>query len=376
MKRKRLAIISHTEHYKHPDGTIAGWGPTISEINHLAGNFEVIYHLAFLHPGSPPPSSLPYTSPNIKFVPLQPLGGKGMGAKLKLLWNMPTILKTVRKTLQQADVFQLRAPTGMGVFLIPYLTLISNKKGWYKYAGNWGQENPPLGYALQRRMLKLQKRPVTINGFWPGQPNHCHSFENPCLTEADIKAGRSVAEEKVFQPPFVFTFIGRLGEAKGVSTLLEALQQIPLEKIKSLHFVGDSEESETYKKAAAFLGDKVSFHGFLSQPGVHALLKESHFLLLPSKSEGFPKVIAEAACYGVIPVVSNVGSISHYVNHSNGFLWNPITGIGYGDLLKTVVNSSEDDLKHRSGQTTLLAEAFTFNKYLNKLNESVFRKLS
>lgn len=290
-----------------------------------------------------------------------------------MLWHIPAIINTVRKTLRQVDVFQLRAPTGMGVFLIPYLMLFSKKRGWYKYAGNWGQENPPFGYTLQRRMLKLQKRPVTINGFWPGQPNHCHSFENPCLTEADIKAGKSVAEEKVFQPPFVFTFIGRLDESKGVSTLLEALQQIPLEKIKTLHFVGDGEESETYKKAAAFLGDKVNFHGFVTQHEVHAILKESHFLLLPSKSEGFPKVIAEAACYGAIPIVSAVGSIPHYINQSNGFLWDPNTGKSYGELVQKAVDSSPETLKLMAVKVTELAAAFTFNNYLQKLESSVFK---
>src|SRR5690606_41847313 len=66
-----------------------------------------------------------------------------------------------------------------------YLTLFCHKKGWYKYAGNWNQKKPPLGYALQRWMLKHQKRKVTINGSWPKQPKHCITFENPCLTEKE-----------------------------------------------------------------------------------------------------------------------------------------------------------------------------------------------
>src|SRR5690606_10301011 len=120
---------------------------------------------------------------NINFVPLTPLGGKGYAAKLKIILNIPKIIRVVQKTLQKVDVFQLRTPTGIGVFLIPYLTLFSNKAGWYKYAGNWNQKNPPFGYAVQRWMLKNQTRKVTINGTWPKQPKHCLTFENPCLTE-------------------------------------------------------------------------------------------------------------------------------------------------------------------------------------------------
>jgi len=66
----KLAIISHTEHYKDGDGNIVGWGPTITEINHLAKDFEKIYHVAFFHPEDAPPSSLRYTAPNVEFVPL------------------------------------------------------------------------------------------------------------------------------------------------------------------------------------------------------------------------------------------------------------------------------------------------------------------
>src|SRR5690606_6991269 len=162
-------------------------------------DFKEIYHIAFLHTGAPPPSSLPYTSANIKFVPLTPVGGKGMGEKIKIILNLPKIISVVQKTLNRVDAFQLRTPTGMGVFLIPYLTLFCNKKGWYKYAGNWNQENPPLGYALQRSMLKAQKRKVTINGKWPNQPKHCLTFENPCLTLEEREEGRQVMEQKEFK---------------------------------------------------------------------------------------------------------------------------------------------------------------------------------
>ena len=36
----KLAIISHTEHYKLPDGSIVGWSPTVNEINHVLEIFD------------------------------------------------------------------------------------------------------------------------------------------------------------------------------------------------------------------------------------------------------------------------------------------------------------------------------------------------
>ena len=192
----KLAIISHTAHYYSPDGTLVGWGPTITEISHLAAHFDHIYHVAFLHSEAPPPSAIPYQATNISFLALPPSGGKSMLGKFSVLKTAPAVLKIVRETLKKVDAFQLRTPVGMGVYLIPWLTLFSNKKGWYKYAGNWKQKKAPIGYAWQRALLKKQSRTVTINGAWPGQPKHCLTFENPCLTEVERKNGEKIIAEQ------------------------------------------------------------------------------------------------------------------------------------------------------------------------------------
>lgn len=107
---------------------------------------------------------------------------------------------------------------------------------------------------------------------------------------------------------------------------------------------------------------------------MHSILEKSHFLLLPSKSEGFPKVVAEAACYGVVPVVSNVGSIAHYINDKNGFLWNIKSEFSYSKVLLKGVMTDEKKLKQMSKEIESLAEKFTFNNYIQKLNELIFFK--
>ncbi len=370
----KLAIISHTEHYKKKDGTIVGWGPTISELNHLAQDFGKIYHIAFLHSGTPPPSSLPYTASNIEFVPLQPVGGKGLVAKLKIIRNIPIIIHTVRKTLKKVDVFQMRTPTGIGVFLIPYLTLFSSKKGWYKYAGNWNQDNPPLGYALQRWMLKKQNRKVTINGRWPKQPKHCLTFENPCLTEKEREEGLQITNTKSFSPPFTFCFVGRLEDAKGVQRIIDAFGLLDnFENIETIHFIGNGKKMGHYKEQCTALGLPTVFHGFLERQEVFEVYKKSHFILLPSDSEGFPKVIAEAMNYGCIPIVSDVSSIGQYVNDKNGFLLNPINGQQLRKILSRAFSKNTDELTKMASDCYLVASRFTFNMYRKKIQEEIIK---
>jgi hypothetical protein len=67
----KLAVISHTEHFYTTDGTLVGWGPTVTELNHLLAIFEEIYHIAVLCDEKAPKSALPYISNKIHFVPLK-----------------------------------------------------------------------------------------------------------------------------------------------------------------------------------------------------------------------------------------------------------------------------------------------------------------
>lgn len=376
MKRKKLVIISHTEHYLK-DNAITGWGATINEINFLADYWEEVVHVACLYDSKSPKSALPYTKDNIKFVSIPPYGGKSFFDKLLIILKTPKIVLTVLKSIKGASEAQLRLPTSIGLFLLPFFSILFFRRFtfWVKYAGNWNQNKAPLSYRIQKWWLvnNFSRCKVTINGFWDNQPNHCVSFENPCLTKDDISSGKLVSKEKDFEAPFVFSFVGRIDEAKGILNCIEALKKIPIEFIEKIHFVGDGDLLSTCKEELASLKDKVEFHGFLGKDQVHAILSKSHFILLPSKSEGFPKVIAEAACYGVIPITSDVGSISHYINDANGFLWKIDSKESYADVLSKITNFGERSLKEKSNSVLNLAESFTFDKYYENLEDGVLK---
>jgi len=338
-----LTIISHTEHYKTPDGTIVGLGSTVTEINHLLEVFDEISHVAMLHNAPAPPSALPYISDKITFIPLPAVGGPKLADKLAVVFKAPEILAIIKKAISKTDYFQFRAPTGIGVFVIPYLVLFCSKKGWFKYAGNWKQKNAPVAYSFQRWLLKNQKRKVTINGKWKNQPSHCLTFENPCLTASELLEGRKGIENKSLEKTAIsFCFVGRLEEEKGIGLLIEALSGLnPNEKSKldTIHIVGDGVTIDDYKAQAKRSNLKFIFHGVLSRKQVHDIYKQSHAIILPSASEGFPKVITEAMNYGCLPVVSNVSSIGNYIKDGhNGFLLNTIA---IESILKAIRNILE-----------------------------------
>lgn len=375
MKRKKLLIISHTEHYLNANQQVVGWGSTIAEINHLADFWDEVIHIGCFYKKTAPKIALPYTKSNIHFVPISPFGGKTIFDKVGILFKIPKIIATVIKHQKDVSEVQLRLPTSMGIFLLPLFSFFLFRKYtfWIKYAGNWSQVNPPLSSKIQRWWLvnNFAKSKVTINGFWPNQPQHCLSFENPCLNNEDIIKGKEIVKTKKFTDKFNLCFIGRLDEAKGVDLIIDALKRINLDKIEKIYFIGDGDRRKYFQNQAAFLEGKAVFYGFLSKQRVHNILATSHFLLLPSKSEGFPKVIAEAACYGVLSIASDVGSISHYINETNGFVWKYNGSESFESVLNRAFDTKPDQLAQLSQNVLPLAEMFTFENYRNKLEQHI-----
>ncbi|WP_136480587.1 glycosyltransferase [Cognatitamlana onchidii] len=372
----KLLIISHTEHYTDTSGEIVGWGPTLTEINYLATIFDEVYHIATHLDQVPPPSSLPYTSNNIHFVPIPYTGGKRLIDKLDIVWHAPATIFKVFKYLNKVDLFQLRAPTGIGVYLIPLLTLFSTKNGWFKYAGNWNQENPPFGYAIQRWFLKRQKRKVTINGKWLNQPKQCLTFENPCLTPEFREQGMQVLRDKQFKKPYIYCFAGRLEDEKGVRRIIEAISLIEDKTaIKEVHLIGNGPKMEEYKALAKNVGVPFIFHGFLKFEAVFEVFKKAHFFLLPSSaSEGFPKVIAEALNFGCIPIVSKVSSIAQYIHSDiNGFISAPNTSENLKTLIEHVHTLDGITLKSMQSEQRLIG-LFTYTYYLERIKKEVVTK--
>lgn len=371
----KLLIISHTEHYKSDNGKIVGWGPTLTEINFLATVFDEIYHLAVFKDVKAPPSALPYTSENIYFIPLKATGGEYLYQKFDIIWNAPATIFKVFQLLKKVDVFQLRTPTGIGVYLIPLLTLFTKKKGWYKYAGNWVQINAPFGYALQRWFLKNQQRKVTINGKWDDQQQQFFTFENPCLTELQREEGELLISQKEFKKPYTFCFAGRLEDAKGVTRILNAFSNIKhKESVQEIHFVGDGIQMKAYKAMAEKMKIPVQFHGFLSFYDVFEIYKKSHFFLLPSSaSEGFPKVIAEAMNFGCIPIVSSVSSIGQYVKqHENGYIVEPNTADTLTNIIDDILDCDSNIFHKMIKNNHKVTEKFTYERYIQRIiNEIV-----
>lgn len=316
----RLLIISHTPHYRAESGVV-GWGATVREIDHLATLFDSVVHLAPLYEEPAPASSLPYTSPRVRVRAVQPAGGDTWRSKAAILLRYPAYVRAILEELTETDAVHVRAPANISLLAILLLSCLRKPKlRWFKYAGNWGGgENEPWSYRLQRWWLgtSWHRGQVTVNGHSFGQPRYVRSFYNPCLTEAEIAEGARAGESKHLGERARLLFVGRLEADKGVGVCLDIVSKLLRAGIPTeLDLIGDGAERPIFERMSLEKGlqRNVRFHGEMPRQRLGNSYRTAHFVLLPSATEGWPKVLSEGMAYGAVPLASSVGSIPEYLN--------------------------------------------------------------
>ncbi len=316
----KLLIVSHTAHRHLNDGRVAGFGPTVREIDQLASLFDSVRHVACLHEGAPTGNERPYEARNVEFVPVPPAGGPRVTDKLGVCATLPRYWHMILREIKQADVVHVRCPATISLAALALLHRTRRPPlRWVKYAGNFNPapgSGEPWAYRVQRRWLldNRHRGTVTVNGYWQGMPPHVYSFDNPCLNDAELSEARQAGAAKELREPLRLLFVGRVDESKGAGTVLAVAARLKREGIAvEVDLVGDSPWRSTYEAQAAELGlaEHTRFHGWLERTAINPLYAAAHVLLLPTRSEGWAKVLSEGMAHGAVPLASAVSSLPH-----------------------------------------------------------------
>jgi glycosyltransferase involved in cell wall biosynthesis len=109
------------------------------------------------------------------------------------------------------------------------------------------------------------------------------------------------------------------------------------------------------------------FHGWLPRERIDALYAGAHFILLPSRSEGWPKVLSEAMGHGVVPVASAVGSIAaHLATFRAGRAVAERDPRAFADAVAAYV-AQPDRWQLESARAALAADSFTYERHLESV---------
>lgn len=354
---------------KLDDNSLLVFEPTLREVEFLLNLFDEIHWYGFETGAN---GSNLYRSPVSKRIVVHTLpkavGGDSLLKKLRLLPRFPLMSLKILRLMSNYSYIHTRGPSVPALVAIILSRWFTAKKIWHKYAGNWGQIHPPFSYKWQRTLLKESVHPVTINGNWHDSNAMIMTFENPCFSESELASARQ--REKLFDcKEWHVLFVGRWEREKGIHHVLASARLLP--KAITWHLVGEGKDKEWVKELASDLTN-VHLVGSVNREKLNDLYARCHFFVLPTiASEGFPKVISEAAGFGCIPIVSSVSSIAQYVTSQFGYILPQCNEIAVRDALQTLM--ADKHLLEKSKQARTFASLFTYERYVQRVRQEIFQ---
>lgn len=169
-----------------------------------------------------------------------------------------------------------------------------------------------------------------------------------------------------------FLYLGRIEPNKGMDYLYEAMEKWKtMDANFVLHMAGIEQGTSAYvERFQQLLGSRFVYEGVVSGEGKTNLLKRCQVFLLPSLYEGLPMSMLECMAYGMVPVVTNVGSIGEYVeNGRNGFLIETKDAEAIVDALQRLKQEpSMRNAMSEAARATILASCSP-QQYIAELNK-------
>lgn len=177
--------------------------------------------------------------------------------------------------------------------------------------------------------------------------------------------------------PGTLLFLGRLGTAKGIYVLLDALAQMTPDKPDFRLICGGDGELDQVKRAAKRLGldDRVTILGWVDEVRRNELLAAASIFVLPSFAEGLPMGILEAMSAGLPVVTSPVGGIPEAITDGKeGFLVQAGDAQALSEAIQKLLSDSKLREVMGSCARTKFDACFNADVVLPQL-ESIYREL-
>jgi len=294
-------------------------------IDELAKLFSKCYMSLAICPHD---SSLDYIlqSDNIESIPQH--YGKKVFEKVK---HPVGILKSGRRVIDSSDIIFIRGA-------MPYLPLIHlyaictgrpivqwmggdlrESLRWYPNSRTFrGRLRSALAWLDEKWFQLIRKSSyvyIVANG--------CELYEKYKSPRTTLVVSSTLKQDEFYyrddtcqKDPVRILFVGFVRPGKGLKYLIEALSLLKTSRQVQLAIVGDTEEYSAekarVKKRIDELGlaDKVSWQGYARfGPELFNQLRRSDIFVLPTLSEGTPRVLVEARAFGVPVISTRVGGI-------------------------------------------------------------------
>ncbi|WP_333808668.1 glycosyltransferase family 4 protein [Flavobacterium sp.] len=337
----KFAVITHVTHI-HKNNQYYGYAPYIREMNIWLKYVDEVIIVAPIVNKELNPIHEPYLHSAIQFNRVNEFDITSAYNVVKTLFRLPKIIAVTYKAMKSVDHIHLRCPGNMGLIGAVVQILFPRKPKTAKYAGNWDPKSPqPFTYKLQRWILSntflTKNMQVLVYGEWENQTKNIKPFFTATYSAEDLdRLGKKVRfgdlekgrlsdlEKGGVGDEVRFLFVGTLSKGKQPLYAIQIMEQLHNKGKKvTLDLYGEGvlrnelEQYVTQNKLSHF----VNLKGNQAKETVLYAYQNSHFLILPSKSEGWPKVVAEAMFWGCVPLVTPVSCVPYMLaNGRRGLL--------------------------------------------------------
>ena len=222
-----------------------------------------------------------------------------------------------------------------------------------KYAGNWDSKaQQPFTYRLQKWILSntflTKNMQVLVYGEWENSTKNIKPFFTASYFEKD----KIDVKPRELLGRILFVFVGTLSNGKQPLYAIKLIEQLYKKGIDvQLMIYGEGNERASLENYISEnrLECIVKLMGNQNQETIKKAYLENHFLILPSLSEGWPKVVAEAMFWSCLPIASRVSCVPNMLENGDR-----------GLLLDFILNQDVESIE------SILKDATLYQDKVNK----------
>ena len=311
-------IITHVIHTKKSNDFFA-YSPYVNEMNIWLKHVDKVTIIAPLKNRNIDAIHQKYNHNNINFIEVPQFSFINFKESSKAIFIIPYLVMKILKSMIFANHIHLRCPGNMGLLGSFAQIFFPLKSKSVKYAGNWDPKSKqPLSYRLQKKIISSaflsHNIKVLVYGKWINQSKNIIPFFTATYFENEILQ----LPAKNLKGPINFIFVGTLSQGKQPLYAVKIIEKL-LSQFKNINLsiYGDGEQKQ-------FIFDYIDnnnleniihLKGNKSREEMKLIYQKAHFLILPSKSEGWPKVIAEAMFWSCLPISNPVSCVSNMLDN-------------------------------------------------------------
>lgn len=316
----KFAIITHVVHVHHTDNFF-GYGPYVGEMNIWLKYVDEVIIVAPLKNKLPTKIDIPYQHSKIDFKKVPDFNFTNFKNSLISIFKLPIIFCRIFWAMKKADHIHLRCPGNIGLIGCIIQVLFPEKVKTAKYAGNWDPSSvQPYTYKIQKWILNnaflTRNMTVLIYGDWKNQSQNIKPF----FTATYLESEKEIVNKTNFDSVIKFIFVGSLVSGKNPMYAIKLIQKLIESRHKvSLDLYGEGNERDSLENYIRInnLENFVALYGNQNRETLKKAYQKSHFLILPSKSEGWPKAVAEGMFWGCVPLATQISCVPFMLDYGN-----------------------------------------------------------